>query len=157
MYTGDDYGVTSTLCYGIQWDAMLDFIIKNDNGVHNVTSSANWGNYSNTDADIWKITRRTAQYKKDNQWNAITEDLTKEVAGDNALTTGANDNFQAKNIFDVAGNLEEWTMECRATNSRVLRGGRYRFSGNIYPASYRNYDGIANTNVCYGFRPALYL
>ena len=40
MYEGKDVGVTSTLCYGVQWDAMLDFI-KDKN---NVTNSASWGN-----------------------------------------------------------------------------------------------------------------
>ena len=62
----DNPAVTSTLCYGVQWDAMLDFIKDND---HNVTSSADWGNCGNTNADKWKITRTTAQYYKNSQWN----------------------------------------------------------------------------------------
>ena len=42
MYEGKDVGVTSTLCYGVEWDAMLDFI-KDKNDVSNSTL---WGNYS---------------------------------------------------------------------------------------------------------------
>lgn len=38
---GNNYGVRSTLCYGIQYDAVLDFI----NDIVDVNSSASWGNY----------------------------------------------------------------------------------------------------------------
>ena len=160
MYTGESHNVTSTLCYGEQWDAMLDFIIKNDNGTHNVTSSSNWGNYSDTNANTWKITRTTAQYFKTNRWYEITEDLTKEVAGNVKLTTGANDNFQAKNIYDVAGNVDEWTLETNQS-SPISRGGRFTVNGgSTYapsaPAASRSASNIIGDQAV-GFRIALYL
>ena len=42
-----------------------------------------------------------------------------------------------KNIYDLCGNLYEWTTETPSTSSRVYRGGSYI---NSYSASYRNYD-----------------
>ncbi|MGN1310412.1 MAG: hypothetical protein ACI4VP_01660, partial [Clostridia bacterium] len=44
MYTEEStYGVTSTLCYGVQWDAALRFIKDKVD----VTNSTVWGNYGN--------------------------------------------------------------------------------------------------------------
>ena len=150
----DNPAVTSTLCYGVQWDAMLDFI-KDEN--HNVTSSADWGNYGNTNADKWKITRTTAQYYKDNKWNPITEELTKAVAGNVLLTTGANDNFKAKNIFDVAGNCWELTMEADSASFRVGRGGFCYDPGVSVSASIHNSYYPTDSGSSIGFRPTLYL
>ena len=157
MYTGDSHNVTSTLCYGVQWDAMLDFI-KDSN--HNVNLSSDWGAYKDTNADIWRITRTTAQFYRYEQWHTITTELTKSASdGVKKLTTGANDNFQAKNIFDVAGNVYEWTMEARSSNLRLFRGGYCDGNGNNYPASIRNYGGNGATHSSneVGFRVALYL
>ena len=125
MYANKDVGVTSTLCYGIQWDAMLDFI-KDDN--HNVSTSTTWGNHHD---NAWTITRTTARYttspKGDTTWSLIDDEkgdsLTKDSSTSILLTTGASDDFVAKNIFDVAGNVYEWTNEAASAYYRVLRGG----------------------------------
>ena len=153
------YGVSSTLCYWVQWDAMLRFI---KDSTHNVNSSSDWGNYSNTDANIWKITRTTAQYYKNSQWNVITEDLTKATAGNVLLTAGANDNFQAKNIYDVAGNLLEWTMKSYSNTCRLFRGGYYNAAGSFgsgYSASstYNYFQYPPDCEEFVGFRPTLYI
>ena len=154
LYTDDDHAVTSTLCYGIEWDAMLDFI-KDDN--HNVSSSANWGNFNDTNAETWKITRRTAQYYKDSQWHNVEADVEKSVVGKVQLTTGANDNFQAKNIFDAAGNVWEVTMEAYSSAGRIIRGGGYNINGAEWPASSRDLIEPADSDILFGFRVALYL
>ena len=71
--------------------------------------------------------------------------------------TGVNTEFSVNNIYDMAGNVKEWTMEHYSSNA-VDRGGSYYYSGILYPASYR-YGGhdvvYSNDNV--GFRAALYL
>lgn len=168
MYDGEDIGATSTLCYGIQWDAMLDFI-KDD--THNVTSSTSWGNYSE---NLWTITRTTARYTKDPSndtiWNLIddeTEDKREKQSitidgelyweGGILLTTGADDSFAAKNIYDVAGNVVEWTNEASSSTYRVGRGGFYSSIGSNYPASNRSSYYPYNCNNDIGFRPALYI
>ena len=154
MYTGDTHNVTSTLCYGVQWDAMLDFV---KDSTHNVNVSTDWGNVVGANESRWTITRTTAQYYKNNQWNAITEDLTKSAAGYVLLTTGANDNFMAKNIYDIAGNADEWTMETIDGSQYVYRGGSYDQSGTSYPAGSRQNLGCTGTRDDIGFRVALYL
>jgi hypothetical protein len=75
------------------------------------------------------------------------------------LTTGASDKFAVKNIFDVAGNYWELTMESYDAKEKVTRGGSYYkgYGDFRYPASYRNhvstYSAVGDTS----FRVALYI
>lgn len=73
------------------------------------------------------------------------------------LTTGADDRFKAKNIFDLAGNVSEWTMEANSSTNRVNRGGSCELDGTTNPATMRS-SKEPNFSYCgVGFRPALYL
>lgn len=85
----DSASVKSTLCYGVQWDATLNFIatsgITDSNFAKN---STNKGNYTKIKAK-----------------------------------TGSNDSYALNNIYDMAGNVWEWTMESHYNDYRVLRGG----------------------------------
>ncbi len=65
--------------------------------------------------------------------------------------------YQIKNIYDLAGNVYEWTMEAYSSDSRVNRGGPYRALGSVTPASYRNGYRPGTTGGSFGFRVALYL
>ena len=68
-----------------------------------------------------------------------------------------NENYKIKNIYDMAGNVLEWTMEASDTNRRISRGSSWRNSGNL-PVSYRdNYNGPEYSNAHIGFRVALYM
>ena len=103
-------GRTSSLMFGIQWDLMLAFI-QNKGGVDVATlttDSTNIGNYYN---NKWSITNNKAKYSKDygTSWNngSYTKGKEEEVL----LTTGASDSFAKMNIYDVAGNVFEWTLE----------------------------------------------
>ena len=128
MYPASDtiHKVTSTLCYGVQWDAALNFIDSNyesGNATGYVKDSTGMGNY------------------------------TKSIA-----TTGSNTAYQQKHIYDMAGNVYEWTMEAYNTVYRVYRGGCYSIEGSNFPASYRgDYRPSLSSGGLIGFRPALYL
>ena len=54
------------------------------------------------------------------------------------IPTGSNPEYQLKNIYDMAGNVYEWTMEAYSTDFRVIRGGHYNNYGSNDPVSYRN-------------------
>ena len=95
------------------------------------------------------------------EWDAMCRYI-----GDSQRTTPTLENYEpeltgsvstdvSKNIYDLAGNCNEWTMEAYSTGSRVLRGGDYYDAG---PVSYRNYgyDPTFN-NDFYSFRPTLYI
>lgn len=118
FYDGKDVGVVSTLCYGVQWDTMLDFIKSKD---RDVTNSTSWGNCKDSN---WTIINQNAKYSTDNgvTWNNVVDKKNKDNTTTGILlTTGASDDFVAKNIYDVAGNCYEWTMEA-GDWARIRRG-----------------------------------
>ena len=155
MYSANEIGATSTLCYGVQWDAIMKFV---EDSTHSITNSTTWGNYKD---NAWTIERTTAQYTdttnvKTGNWTAITSDKSKTSSASYLLTTGASDTFKVKNIFDLAGNVSEWTMEASSGNYRVNRGGNYDNHGSSIPASTCSRSDPRNRNTL-GFRLALYL
>ena len=130
-----------------------------EDSTHSITNSTTWGNYKN---NAWTIERTTAQYTdttnvKTGNWTAITSDKSKTSSASYLLTTGASDTFKVKNIFDLAGNVLEWTMEASTSASRVNRGGCYNNNGSSNPASYRHNNLPYDSNYDFGFRLALYL
>ena len=151
------YGVVSTLCYGVQWDAMLDFVKDENHIVNGIT----WGNFKKNTGATWEITRQTAKYSEDygTTWKQISDEpeQKKEKTTSKAilLTTGANDNFKSKNLYDVAGNLYEWTMEAYSNYNRINRSGGYAAT-DFYASSRNNSSPTSATGGC-GFRPTLYL
>lgn len=139
MYPESDqnYGAVSTLIYGVQWDTALKFIQAYDTGEEGystyATNSAGYGNYSGTDG------------------NGDTFASTTE-----STTCGAASQFSQKNIYDMAGNVWELTME-EYSFLRIIRGGSCDNSGLDFPASYRNYCSASFTLPNVGFRCVLYI
>ena len=69
-------------------------------------------------------------------------------------TTGQ---YTVRNIYDLAGNVYEWTMEKYGSDYRVMRGGFYDISGSDYPASIRDYNYPFISNIYNCARVALYM
>ena len=86
------------------------------------------------------------------------------------IPTGSFDEFKLKNIYDLAGNMWEWTTEVgdhKEDNSAttikgsfaVLRGGSFWDNGSVDPICLRCGDesSSVNMNVHVGFRVVLYI
>ncbi len=75
----------------------------------------------------------------------------------NALQkTGSNDAYKTNNIFDIAGNVAELTMEAYSNTSRVVRGGAYNTAQGF--AASLDYNVLANSSSnTVGFRVSMYL
>ena len=116
--TKPNYGATSMLCTGACWDSMLDFI-KN---TKNVTSSADWGNYSDAEFDITRGKYVVVSNDTLGNFQNVSNEYPKAKNTCVLLTTGATERNSAKNIYDVAGNCFEWTTESHSSASRVYRG-----------------------------------
>ena len=71
-------------------------------------------------------------------------------------TAGFNENWKVKNIYDLAGNVWEWTSEAYSSNF-FRRGGNCYNHGSVIPVSYRCYDDASYTNGGIGFRSRLYI
>ena len=150
--------VQSGLVTGTMWDAMTKFIAGNDNTV--VTSST-WGNYTNGNVTYTEGKGRYATVNSSN--GAMTSTFTKSDGNYyyGIKTTAISEDVKKKNLYDIAGNLWEWTQEASYPNntaeSYMLRGGSFGYSYAAYPACYRGNNTAAGTSTYYGFRPALYI
>ena len=91
--------VTSTLIYGVQWDAIMNFIDPN---------------YATGNCD-------SSSFVRDSSGKGRYRQIPPTI-------TGSNENYAVKNIYDLGGNVYEWTMEVYSTDYRVSRGRRlHRF------------------------------
>ena len=159
-------GKTSSLMFGIQWDLVLAYL--ESKGVPEADlndDSSSWGNYSNNSFPVaegnkYAIYNNHSTYQL-GDWNPVPSGYEKPNSGTEnmvLLSTGAVEDNSRMNIYDLAGNVAEWTLE-KSSITRFLcvyRGGRYNFDGSTSPASerglYSTYDSLVNV----GFRPALY-
>ena len=142
------YGVISTLCYGVQWDAAIDFMkdIKNPYGVNSqyyIYDSRNMGWYKNN-------------YSKGNPSKMTGIDLNVDLDDDGIIENYATN--RVKNIYDMAGNIMEWTMEKIYNWGRTPRGFSFYHSSETYSVSSRAmYVPDSSIYDTLGFRVALYL
>lgn len=93
----NETSVTSSMIWGCQWDATLRYFLKSsDEDVRKyVTDSSGMGQYNE---------------EGDNTYAPIR--------------SGSNDNYKVNNIYDMAGNVREWTLEGSLDGSRVARRRR---------------------------------
>ena len=135
--------VISTLIYGVQWDAIMAWIEPR---------------YKSQNIEIKKDLLEEKNFVADStgKGNYDEDENTNPWRG-SVTTTGASADYVVKNIYDLAGNIYEWTMETCYTNKRVVRGGYYYNAGAINPASDRDsYSPFRSYNY-FGFRLALYV
>ena len=161
---------TSSLMFGVQWDLVLQFIeektVAKADETNKVTvrkqiemdlnsDSANIGNYKN---NLWNITNTSAKYTTDAGKKFTACPHQKESSTDILLTTGADTSFSLMNIYDIAGNVLEWTLEKTSAGSYpcVPRGGDYLLTGSIDPAGYRGLSATSGSYNNIGFRISLY-
>ena len=136
-YGYDTTKVGTNLITGQEWDTTMKWI--QNAGINVATDSTTWGNYY--DATF------TYEYPTAGA---------KAVSISTLLNTGATSRNRAKNIYDLAGNLYEWTNEKYST-CFVVRGGYYGHYDSDAPAAYRSNDDASYTDSAFGFRSVLYI
>ena len=145
---------TTSLLFGVQWDLVLKYLeTKGTTQADLKTNSTTWGNYYN---NLWNITNTDSKYYSSSKWTSGAYG-TKSSNSNILLSTGASDTFSKQGIYDLAGNVWEWTLE-KTSNSNypcAIRGGNCNLNGSGYPAANRGYDKTGFDNDL-GFRVVLY-
>ena len=83
------------------------------------------------------------------------------------IATGSSDDTRTNNIYDLAGNMWEWTTETKIRKNNgnntnytfaVLRGGSFLSGGSNFAVVFRyGYSTVSFSNVNIGFRAVLYI
>lgn len=71
--------------------------------------------------------------------------------------TGSKEEYKINNIYDMAGNVYDRTMECLGYNSRINRGGSHLNNAVYFPISARGMAETSSKSADYGTRSALYI
>ena len=158
--------VNSGLITGTQWDVMINKIASSDS-TKSLTDSGTWGTYYDK-----ATTEYIGRYATFNMTNKVMSTFSSEVQTNGTknensytlLTTGASNKTRAYNIYDVAGNLWEWTEETSfyggnsATQYRVLRGGNYgdKSANNAVCMRHGSVPASFTSSSC-AFRVVLYI
>ncbi len=161
---------TSSLLFGVQWDLVLKYIeTKNSSQKSNLlTNSTTIGNYYNSEFTLNR--GKFAQYNVLSSWyNFDSKDKSDLVIGNRKklqssyekgvlLTTGATEATKLQNIYDMAGNVWEWTLEktSRDDGPCTVRGGNFRYDGLECSASSRDSTATSGSHSGIGFRISLY-
>ena len=149
-------GVTSSLIYGVQWDLVLKFIeTKGATTKENLTSNSKA--IGNCKDNLWNITNVNVKYSTNNGNTFNVCPYQKNASEGVLLTTGADTSFSLMNIYDIAGNVWEWTREfCNTSYPCVYRSGSCYDDGSYNPAKDRGYSTTSHSNLHLGFRLGLW-
>ena len=131
--------VKTTMIWGSMWDRTLIWIAetneesqgKNGKSYPEIVNSVSWGNYATS------------------------------VGGTGARqNSGYSEAWKANNIYDLAGNACDWTIEANGTDYRMLRGGDYRSDTTTGFSAAHRYNYKPNDyymNLAFGSRASLYI
>ena len=150
---------TSSLMFGVQWDLVLAFMHNKGNIADSTltSNSTTIGNYKN---NLWTIKNANAKYSTDygRTFTACPNPFKKDADSKILLTTGADSSFSVQNIYDIAGNVYEWTLEKtdRGSLPCAQRGGDFYDTGSGSPAAKRNNFYTFSTDYSIGFRVTLW-
>lgn len=146
----------SSLLFGVQWNLVCKYLeVKGAKTQSLINSnSSTWGNYKDV---TFSITSGSYSTNLGTGWTAVSGSYTKPATYV-LLTTGATTRNSTLNIYDLSGNISEWTLEKASTSGYpcASRGGDFYVSGTAEPTSYRHFASITESFYIYGFRTTIY-
>ena len=169
---------TSSLMFGVQWDLVLAFMRKDTTKITDTSTltsdSTTIGNYLNSTFDLSRGKYARYDYVED-PWKNFDSALgsivvsnettgkmkkTEQSSFSNSilLTTGGTEQSKVMNIYDIAGNVCEWTLEKASGDGLpcVMRGGNYTNNGSDNPVAHHSDNYTTNAYYGVGFRLSLW-
>ena len=167
---------TSSLMFGVQWDLVLAFMSKDKSKITSTDvltkNSTTIGNYRDSTFQLSQTGQYAvySNYSLSSTWNPSTTPTTSFVDSSRnkqaqssdgngiLVTTGTSEKNKVMNIYDIAGNVIEWTLEktSNTTYPCPSRGGNYDYTGSRNPAAYRRSVGTDSSFKYIGFRVSLF-
>ena len=167
---------TSSLMFGVQCDLVLAFMSKDTAKITSTSiltsNSTTIGNYMDSTFQLSQTGKYAtmSNWTLSSTWNPTTTATTnfvdssrnkiaKSSPGNGILvTTGTSEKNKVMNIYDVAGNVWEWTLENTSAPSSpcALSGGFCSITGSDYPAANRVFNSTDASNLGVGFRVSLF-
>ena len=166
----------SSLMFGIQWDLVLAFMSKDKAKITSTEiltkDSTTIGNYMNSAFQLSQTGKYAIclNYVANSKWNTSTtvtanfvdasrKKIVQSLEGNGILvTTGTSEQNKVMNMYDIAGNVVEWTLENSSPTYApcVYRGGGYDNIGSRRSSSsyYDRYTDHTNDGI--GFRVSLF-
>ena len=95
--------VSTTMVFASQWDAVMKWMYNSGN-----------------------------EEKKKYTYDSTGKGNYRDTNGNEIIPTGSNPAYGVNNIYDMAGNVWEWTLQVFGSHTRLIRGGYYACLG--YPA-----------------------
>ena len=165
---------TSSLMFGVQWDLVLAFMHNKGNIADSTLTedSTTIGNYRDSTFQLSQ-TGKYATYSNwtlSSTWNPSTTSTTNFVDtsrnkiaqssnGNGILvTTGGTEQSKVMNIYDIAGNVYEWTLEKTPNTYEpcVTRGGLFNDTGSYRPAAEHGGSSSGHSFYSIGFRVSIF-
>ena len=134
---GTNTDVKTSMIFGNLWDEALEWLVKSGATISDGTTltyqlmkdSTTWGNYNDATFNYIAANAETP---------LMTE--TKAQSTNTRIPAGSAEYTKANNVYDMAGNVWDWTTEAYSTVYRFGRGGYYGYNGNYTPVSTRGRD-----------------
>ena len=165
---------TSSLMFGLQWDLVLAFM-HNKGNIADSTLKSNSTAIGNYRDSVFQLSQ-TGQYavfsnfSLSSTWNPSTTATTNFVDSSRnkiaqssngngiLVTTGTSETNKVMNIYDIAGNVYEWTLELTSDTGYPCagRGGNFNRTGSNYPAAGRDFISTDGSYGSVGFRVSLF-
>ena len=103
---GSNKNVQTGMIWGNQYDRTLMWLIESGNKTKEqvIEDSKDWGNYENT----------TLEYE-DSSGSIVTKTTPTRIP------TGSSEFTKANNIYDLSGNVYDWTLEASSNSNRISR------------------------------------
>ena len=165
---------TSSLMFGLQWDLVLAFM-HNKGNIADSTLTSNSTTIGNYRDSVFQLSQTgkyatLSNWSLSSTWNPSTTSTTNFVDSSRnkiaqssdgngiLVTTGTSETNKVMNIYDIAGNVYEWTLEKTSGTSDPCapRGGSFYYACSDFPAACRYNDRTDGSSDSIGFRVSLF-